>query len=124
MNSNVNKQAVMHVYVIALIGGAVLWLGTSIISGRGEAWDSPLYWYMAYPLAIALAGLLGYIAPQKPWRWALAIMLIQPVVMMMTASSSFSLLPLGLILFAVLALPAVVVARIGSYLRLRGKAIQ
>lgn len=124
MNKNVNKTAITLIYAIALIGGAGLWIAASVISGRSEAWDSLLYWNVAYPLAIALAGILGYMAPEKPWRWALAVMLVQPVVMMITTSTSFSLLPLGLILFAVLALPAIVIAGLGSYMKIRSMEAQ
>lgn len=106
-------------YVIAAIGGATLWLVTMAISGRNEAWDSPLYWQAAYPLAIALAGLLGYLAPQQPWRWALTVMWVQPVVMVFTSGGSFGLLPLGLILFAILAVPPIIAAQLAARLRKR-----
>jgi hypothetical protein len=106
-------------YVIALAGGALLWLGTMALSGRNEAWDSPIYWTIAYPLCIALSGFLAYREPVRPWRWALATMLVQPVVMAFTSGGSFGLLPLGLILFAILALPAMLAARIAARLRLR-----
>jgi hypothetical protein len=96
-------------YGLALAGGAALWLVTMLISGRREAWDSPLYWQVAYPLSIALAAWFACRAPDRPWRWALAVMLIQPVVMAVTSGSSFGLLPLGLILFGLLAVPAVLV---------------
>jgi len=91
-------------------------------SGRREAWDSPLYWSAAYPLCIALAALLAYAAPERPWRWAFAVMLVQPVVMVLTSGGDFGLLPLGLFLFAILALPPIVAARLCSSLRLRGSA--
>jgi hypothetical protein len=103
------------VYIAALGGGVLLWLGTMAISGRNEAWDSPLYWSAAYPLCIAIAGALGFIEPTRAWRWGLAIMLVQPVVMVLASGGGFSLLPLGLIMFAVLALPAVLGARIGAW---------
>jgi len=105
-------------YAAALGGGAILWLATAGISGRTEAWDSSLYWVAAYPLSIALAGALGYWAPEKPWRWGLAVMLSQALVLVL-ASSGFSLLPLGLILFSVLALPAMGLARFMARVRLR-----
>lgn len=107
-------------YVAALGGGALLWVATMVASGRSEAWDSPLYWSAAYPLCIALAALRGYVAPERPWRWALAVMLVQPVVMVFTSGSDFSLLPLGLALFAALAVPPLLAARLAASFRLRG----
>lgn len=109
-------------FAIAAIGGAILWLATMAVSGRNEAWDSPLYWQAAYPLAIALSGLLGYVAPERPWRWALAVMWVQPVVMVFTSGGSFGLLPLGLILFGVLAVPPIVAAQLAARLRRRKQA--
>jgi peptidoglycan/LPS O-acetylase OafA/YrhL len=108
-------------WLAALVGGAALWLITTAVSGRREAWDSSLYWTVAYPLAIAWAGGLGYWAPEKPWRWGLAVMLAQALVLTI-ASADFGLLPLGAILFSVLALPAVAVARAMAKLRLRREA--
>lgn len=105
-------------YAAALVGGAVLWLATAGVSGRTEAWDSPMYWALAYPLAIGLAGVLGYRNPERPWRWGLVVMLVQALVLALTAGS-FGLLPLGLGLFAVLALPPIAVARLGARMRLR-----
>lgn len=105
-------------FAAAIAGGAILWLLTAGISGRTEAWDSPLYWTVTYPLAIGLAGGLGYLVPEKPWRWGLAVMLVQAVVLAI-AASGFGLLPLGLILFAVLALPAIGLALIMARVRLR-----
>jgi hypothetical protein len=107
---------------VALAAGASLWLGTAAVSGRREAWDSPLYWSAAYPVCIALAALLAYLAPERPARWALAIMLVQPVAMALASGGEFGLLPLGLLLFAILALPAVFAARVVSRFRLRPTA--
>ncbi|MDN5863855.1 MAG: hypothetical protein L0I62_01355 [Gammaproteobacteria bacterium] len=105
-------------YAAAIGGGAALWFARTGISGKTEASDSSLYWAAAYPLAIALAGGLGYRAPEKPWRWGLAVMLSQAVALAL-ASADFSLLPLGMILFAVLALPVVGLARFMARIRLR-----
>ncbi len=104
---------------VALAAGAGLWVATAALAGRAEAWDSPLYWQATYPCCIAVAGFLAYLEPKRAWRWALAIMLIQPVAMVLTGSGSFGLLPLGLVLFAALALPPVLAARLGARLRLR-----
>lgn len=96
-------------YVAALAGGALLWVVTATLAGRTEAWDAPAYWTVTYPLAIALAAVVGYLAPRRAWRWALAVFLAQALALTATASS-FGLLPLGMIMFAVIALPAVVTA--------------
>jgi hypothetical protein len=90
------------------------------VSGRREAWDSSLYWAAAYPLAIALAGVLGYLAVERPWRWGLVIMLAQAVTLA-AASNSFGLLPLGLVMFAVLAVPPMLVARLAAGVRTRSR---
>ena len=116
MNDNATRP-----YALAIVGGALLWLATAAISGKVEAWDSSAYWTATYPLSIALAGGLGYWFPERPWRWGLAVMLAQAVVLVLTAAD-FSLLPLGLILFSVLALPAVGLARFMANRRLRGGA--
>ena len=108
-------------YAFAIGGGALLWLATSALSGRNEAWDSSLYWSGAYPLSILLAGALGYAFAQRPWRWGLAVMLAQAATLALT-SGDFSLLPLGLILFGILALPAVGVAQLAARIRLRGES--
>ena len=97
-------------YAIAVVGGAVLWQLTAMLSGAREAWDSAMYWAIAYPLAVVLSGVLAFVNPVRPWRWPLATMLIQPVVMAAFSGSGLSLLPLGLMMFAVLALPPIAVA--------------
>lgn len=97
----------------------MLWLGTAVVSGRSEAWDSPVYWLITYPLCLLLTGVLAYLEPVRPWRWALAVMLVQPIAMLLTSGSSLSLLPLGLVMFAILALPPIAVARVVAWLRLR-----
>jgi hypothetical protein len=106
-------------YSIAIAGGAVAWLLTMAVSDRSEAWDSPVYWSVTYPACIALAAALAYFTPERPWRWALSIMLVQPFVMTLTSGGSFGLLPLGLLLFGVLAIPPLVAARAAAWLRCR-----
>ena len=112
------KDKASSAYVIAIAGGAILWLVTAGITGKREAWDSSLYWSATYPLGIGLAGYLGYRAPERPWRWGLAVMLAQAVVLVVSGSD-FSLLPLGVVLFSVLALPGVGLAQLMARVRLR-----
>ena len=103
--------------MLAIIGGAVLWQATAMISGKTEAWDTSSYWTVTYPLSIILNGWLGYQFPEKPWRWGFSVMFGQAG-MMILSNSDYSLLPLGLILFGLLALPAAGLAQITARLRL------
>lgn len=106
-------------YAVAAVAGIALWIGASVLSGRREAWDADIYWTAAYPVSLALCGLLGILWPLKPWRWALALFLAQFVGMAVRNGEVGSLAPLGLILFAVLSLPGMLVAQLGARLRAR-----
>lgn len=46
-------------YAIAAATGAGLWIAVTMISGRREALDSPLYWMAGYPAGIAIVGILA-----------------------------------------------------------------
>lgn len=91
---------------IAAVLGLVLWTATAMLGKRIEPWDSPAYWTLAYPAAVVLCGLLGFVFPERPWRWALTLMSMQLFVML-AGGSGFSLLPMGVIVMAVLALPGI-----------------
>ena len=87
-----------------------------MLGRRIEPWDTPGYWTIAYPVAIALSGLLGYLFPDRPWRWAALLTFMQFVVMFL-GGSGLGLLPLGLILMAILALPAAALASLCAWVR-------
>src|SRR6187455_1847396 len=97
-------------YLIAAVVGGGLWLATGYLAGRREAWDAAEYWMMAYPAGLVVSAAVGYFAPARsPWGIGLALMAAQAVVLAVQ-SRSFALLPLGMSVFAVLALPAVATA--------------
>ena len=104
-------------FAIAIIAGVVLWLVGAETSDRREAWDSGLYWSLFYPLAIGACGLLGYLYPERPWRWAVALFAAQFVAMVLRSGEFGNLAPLGLIMFGVLSLPGVFAALIAARLK-------
>lgn len=106
--------------VSALVAGAVLWVATTTLTGRREAWDAPAYWTVTYPLGLLVAGLLGWLAPDRAWRWGLALMVAQAITMAIL-SREFGLLPLGLIMFGVLAVPLILVGELAAW-RSRARA--
>ena len=105
-------------YAIAIGGGTALWLGTGAIAGVREAWDATLYWTITYPLGGVLAGFLGHAVPRRAWRWGLAMMQAQALALLVTASD-LGLAPLGLVLFALLAIPPIAVSMIMAGVRMR-----
>ena len=104
-------------YSIAFVGGLLLMFAAAEISGRREAWDSGIYWAVFYPLSIAACGVLGYLFPDRAWRWALAFFVGQCVAMLLRNGELGNLFPLGLTLFGILSLPGVAVAMIGAKLK-------
>jgi type IV secretory pathway VirB2 component (pilin) len=112
----VREKASRLAYTIAAVAGMALWLATSALGGRSEPWDAPIYWSIAYPVALVLAAGLGYLFPRRPWRWALTVMFMQAAVMVL-GGASLGLLPLGLVVLGVLSLPAVLFAWLAARLR-------
>jgi hypothetical protein len=106
-------------WVAAIVCGTVLWGVASLSLGHREPWDAPSYWTIWYPAAILLCAVLGALFPARPWRWPFAVMLIQLPVMTFVAGSGVSLLPLGTILCLVLALPGILAAATGAFLKRR-----
>jgi hypothetical protein len=114
----VNHSSTVRPYGLALGAGVLLWTITAVATRRVEPWDAGAYWTTAYPLAIALAGVLGYCYPQRPWRWAVAVVFMQVPVMILRGAG-FGLLPLGVLLLAVLCVPPIVSATVAARLRQR-----
>ena len=68
----------------AALTGTLLWFLSTLLTSRREPWDTGVYWAVVYPLAFAACGVLG------------------------------NLWPLGMALFAGIALPAMLAARLAA----------
>lgn len=97
----------------AIVGGAAIWIAIAAASGRREAWDSGLYFTLGIPALCLLGLVLGYLAPRNSWRWGVWPSVGQLLTMLATQGVG-NLLPLGVVVFAFLAVPGVVAARIGA----------
>ena len=105
---------------IAVVAGVLSWDLVRLFGEHREAWDDPKYWLIGYPLMVVAAFLLGLGFPQRPWRWGALIVATQAVWATFLALANDGvpdLLPLGFITFALLALPCVLSAYIGQWLR-------
>ncbi len=109
-------QPVWPPWVAAFAVGAIGWILVMILGNRSEAWDSPYYFQIAYPLFALAAVVLGYLRPGRPWRWALGIALGQAFVAIVRNPTA-NLLPLGLIVFAIYSSPLILAAMLGTKLR-------
>jgi hypothetical protein len=107
--------------VIAAVVGLALWFAAALATGKREAWDASAYWLVAYPVAILISAFLGYTFPERPWRWAIVLFESQFLAMCLRNGDLGGLLPMGMILFAIIALPAVLAAKLASRLSERSE---
>lgn len=110
---------------LAMIIGAADWELTRALGGRHEAWDDPLFWRLSYPLLLLAALLMGMVWRERPWRWAVLLVAGQAIWSLLLAVSQDgipNLLPAGLIMFALLAVPCVLAAYAGRWLGERALA--
>lgn len=109
-------------YTLSIIAGMSLWFWVSLASGKREPWDDAVYWTVAYPVAIVLAGILGFSFPERPWRWALTLFLAQFAAMTIRNGELGNLWPMGLMLLVVLSVPGMALGQFASWLR--GKLVK
>lgn len=81
--------------------GAALWTVTASLGHRREAWDSPLYGRLVLPALIVLPGIAGYFFPRQPQRWSYLLCGGQALAAF-AADPTASLLPMGLVFFALM----------------------
>jgi hypothetical protein len=110
-----NLAAERSAYVVAGLVGAATWLVVSTVGGRREAWDSDLYFSVALPAIGLVVALLGFLIPQRPWRWAFVPFGGQALVALVQNPTG-GLLPLGLIVFGFFGVACLVPAYVGAKL--------
>ena len=109
----ITRKAAVPIFIAVAVGVA-LWFATSLLSGKRESWDASAYWVVAWPAAVLTCAFLGYAYPERPWRWALVLFESQFLAMCIRNGELGNLWPMGMALFAVIALPGVVAARFAS----------
>lgn len=103
---------------VTLKVGVVFWMLVAWRTPGGEPWDAPAFWTVAYPIALAIAAVLGACFPRKAWLWGLLLIALQvPVVAVMSGVGP--LLLAGVVYALVLALPAMAIAAAAGALRRR-----
>ena len=105
-------------YVIAALSGILVWVTVASVSGRQEAWDSSAYFEFGIPALCLVSLIMGYLSPDRAWRWG-AVPLAAQLAWMLVTLGAGNLLPLGLIVGGILALPSILTARLGAFFRRR-----
>ena len=100
------------------MSGILVWVMILSISGRREAWDSPAYFQFGIPALCLISFVMGYLSPDRPWRWG-AVPLAAQLVWMLATDGPGNLLPLGLIVGGILAVPSILTARFGAFIQRR-----
>jgi peptidoglycan/LPS O-acetylase OafA/YrhL len=113
-NETMTGRSAVAPVVIAAAVGIALGSAVSLVSGRREAWDAPAYWIVAYPAAILACAWLGYAYPERTWRWPLILFEFQFVAMCIRNGELGNLWPFGVALFAIIALPGMIAARVAA----------
>jgi len=110
-------------YGTAVMSGVGAWVLVSVVSGQREAWDSERYLLIGMPVVCVVSAGLSFVEPTRPWRWGLAPILAQAV-WMFTTQGFGNLWPLGMVAFLVLAIPSILSAWFGAFLRKRARHVQ
>jgi hypothetical protein len=114
MNYMAKKQLFLSV-ALSLIGLAV-WIIIGRTTNEVEAWDSAYYYQVGLPIMFAASAFAGFIAPNKPWRWGVFVVILQPIVLL-TQSQPSPYAAIGVFFFLVFMAMAIGCAYIGKTIR-------
>lgn len=107
-------------FVISAVAGFAVCFGVASLTGRREAWDSPLYFSAGIPVMCLLVFIISYLSPEKPWRWTLGMAAGQSLAMAV-AGGSLGLWPLALIAMTILSVPQLLCGFLAGKLAQRTK---
>ena len=107
-----------NLYVLTASVAAATWLAPWLLLGRKEAWDHWTYFTVSIPIMSALAGYAAFHARSRPWRWPLTLVVSQFATALLLNGFG-NLLPLGIIVFAILAVPMAITAAIAAWVARR-----
>jgi len=110
------KKQEIVLSVILIVTGLAIWLGLGSLSNEAEAWDSIYYFQLGLPIMCTASAIAGFIVPERPWRWGLCVVLLQPLILF-TQSEAGPLLFIGFLTFLPIAGLAIGSAYLGSMLR-------
>ena len=114
MQQSAMPKSERYLYVLLAGLGIAVWFLPWLLLGRKEAWDHWSYFLVSIPLMAILAAYAGYRAKSRAWRWPLTLISAQFVTALLLGGFGY-LFPLGIVVFAVLAVPMMITAWVGAW---------
>ena len=110
-------------WLMALGAGPLVWVIATLASGRTDAWEAEAYWRIGYPVLAAASGLAAYYdAKERVWLWPLLLMSSLMAVLVVHGAGTgrdWDRLPLAIIAGVVPAVPLLIPAYFGRWVRQR-----
>ena len=118
MEQRGNPTAERKLHALAAGVGVAVWLAPWALLGGREAWDHWTYFTISIPVMCVVAGYAGFRAKSRSWRWPLTLVLAQFATALLLGGFG-NLLPLGIVVFLVLAVPMFITAAVSAYISRR-----
>jgi phosphatidylserine synthase len=108
-------------YLASVLSGLGVCLAITIITGRKEAWDSSVYFFVGVPIMCALIFVISYLFPTHAWRWTLSMAVGQSLAIA-SGGGSLNLWPLSIVAMTVVSIPQFVTGFVASLLSARKRS--
>lgn len=111
-----SDRVLWSVVTAAFFAGMAVDVLVATFAHRREAWDSPFYWQVGWPLMVLTGFVGGWIVRRRPWMIGWAPFLGSFVSMTLRSGELGNLWPLGVALTLVIGVPAIGAAWLGGVL--------
>jgi hypothetical protein len=101
---------------IAVIFGAAIWLYFWKESGGHDPQEGDSYWTIGYPIMLVGSTLFGYLFQERPWKYGVYIIGTQLFIGFFIISGDLNMLPIGLIVQVIIAIPLIAGGYLGAWL--------
>jgi hypothetical protein len=102
--------------LITVLLSTAIWFTMRDLTGTYDPQSHPGYVNYAYPSMIVSSLVLGYFFPHHGWLLGFYMIAVQLVLGLLLLAGDYNVLPMGVILHFILALPCMVSAWFGSWL--------
>jgi peptidoglycan/LPS O-acetylase OafA/YrhL len=107
-----------NLLLVTVAVGVAVWLIPWVLLAGREAWDHWTYFIISVPAMSVIAGYAGFRAKFRSWRWPLTLVLAQFATALLLGGFG-NLLPLGIVVFMVFAVPMFITAAVGAWIARR-----